>query len=510
MTTLLGEMKETNTALLGEMKEMNTAMKGMNKTLLKPSAVASGTYYERLDDVWEFELKECEGDFEESNFQPNGGCPEDIQAVWKAHSDSDAAKKSTNTMTPTRSNTKPRFNQGSSLSEEGSLHDSGVSSHSSNRGSRCESSSKASSTTARNDHNMAKAAQHVFGGTRKASIAHLFPPASPVCQEFYENMLACIYGPLDKMSENYRDRGTVMTFVKALSDCMQNKLALPDNHAPFYDEEMDQGTLILVPILKKRKALNWKKDDGYNVLVIADSSKTYRFCDMDHNKLPLTASKDDIEVASQFVTECIRSLGYSLANHEFEPLKCRDRTDRFKNVKKSQARETNFQAKVKAMETLKSLITDSGHKVLTPKLKMRISTDGRVDDDEVPLLLKIDFGDIPHFRCPHPMLLGFKAAVCLHKYAATSHFSVYQETSKVNVQEYVEQRGSMMLLPACGDPMEIHSCGTTVNDSDREEVGNSATDSPNTSEVFGPCVPTSVPLEITVPAEIPRVVSPER
>jgi hypothetical protein len=471
----------------------------MNKNISKPTAVGSGTYFECLVDVWEFEMKECKGDFHNSSFQPNGGCPDYMKAILKSRADIQTVNSSASPhLTPTRRSTRNELNESTSLS---SINDSSSAGGNSARSrSSRESSSRTTSTTTRNERNVAKPTRHVFGA-KNASVAHLFPPKSPVCQEFYENILPCICGPLDKIDEfetlknEIGERDAVMTPVRAISECMQNELALPENHAPFYDEEKDQGTLILVPILKMKEALNWKKDQGYSVLVMADSSKTYQFCDMNHTKLPLTASAEDIETATQYVTDCMLSLGYSLVKHNFEPLNNPQREGRFDgSTKIIENRVKCFSVKVDAMQTLKKLITFKCNKVLTPKLKMKLRGDSCIDKDKVPKLLKIDFGNIPHFRCPHPMLLGFKAGVGLHKYCATLNPSQYEsEDVDRDVDEYVKMRGSMMLLPSCGDPLDVLSCGN--RDSDYEEVGTSS---------------ASAPLEITVPAETTNVATSEK
>ena len=99
------------------------------------------------------------------------------------------------------------------------------------------------------------------------------------------------------------------------------------------------------------------------------------------------------------------------------------------------------------MKVLKDLIEENDNKVLTPKL---------VENLDNIRLLKIDLGDIPHFKVPHPLLLGFKTAICLHKFAACMNPTLY-ESKEHDVKEYVKKSGSMMLVHGCGE-LDLSPC----------------------------------------------------
>ena len=129
---------------------------------------------------------------------------------------------------------------------------------------------------------------------------------------------------------------------------------------------------------------------------------------------------------------------------------------------------------------LKKLISANGNQVLAPELKREYS-DG---SSNFPLLLKIDFGDIPHCRIPHPLLLGNKAAICMHKYAATANPNSYQSTNHCNVKEYAKMKGSMMLRPACGDLSKFKIQASAEDDemSDLKSLESSVADESDSSD----------------------------
>jgi hypothetical protein len=290
-------------------------------------------------------------------------------------------------------------------------------------------------------------------------------------------------------AEEKGEREATMILIRAIADCELNKIALPVNHAPFFDEDMNQGTLLFIPIMETGSVLDWKKGDSYSVLVVADSVRTYHFCEMDSRNVTAEAKPEDIVMATQFVTDCILGLGDSLASHSFEPITKGTRTDRFSG-KNADNRQEWFNEKVEATKTLKNCIKGKQRKVLIPAER----------DFSKVQLLKIDFGNISGVRPPDPLLLGLKSGLGLQKYAATRHPTMYKsETiSAKDCSEYAESRGSMMLAPACGesDYLFAHQDGVVESD-EASSCGSASSESSEGRDVATAGMSTP-PREITV------------
>jgi hypothetical protein len=482
----------------GMQETMQEGFKGMQETMDKPAKVASGQFYASITDLWDFELKSCRGDFK-SDFQCTAR-PDYIDAVLEQQIQNERLLPKSvdgqlnNLTTPPRSNTTSSQQSGNA-----------------SRGFSPSSSGSSTNTRAHQEEGRS-GTEHVFGGSKKPSKAHLAPPKSPVCQEFYENLLPAICGDLEsfekfqELKKAHGERFAQMVLIRAIANSSMNKITLPDKHAPYFDEDMDHGTLVLIPICKKEEALNWNKGKNYSILAIADSKKTYRFCDMDHNKLPSTASENEIKIATEFVTDCILSLGYSLANHDFDALNDPDGA-RFTGHRNAKTYSDAFRAKVKSTRILKQLIEYNDNRVLTPKMKDSIGGEG----EQQLRFLKIDLGDIPHFSLPHPFSLGIKSGLCLHKHATKSNYNLYKSDENIDLEKYVGEKGSMMLVPGCG-VLENNSSGTAT-DSVCDEWDYDDDDDVSEEEVFATewsiCDEPTLPREIIV-VSAPHVVTPEK
>ena len=488
--------------LLKQLLEQQSQLLGQQSQLLeqqsKPEKVVSGSYYAVIDDIFNFQLQPLSGRAFTDDYQREN-CPDYIVAILRQRiltEGIDLPILENIGVTTNGTTSGQHFTFGDGLTPRSSNGGSGVgrsSSSLSQHSSRTSRTSGTSSTRSKNSKGNGDGAEtndHIFGGKTKPSKAHLWPPKNPVCQEFYDDpaSLGLICGNLENfdlfqsLQEKVGEREAIMVLVRALADLRENKIFLPELHAPFYDEDLDKGTLLIIPIMSLQAAVNWNKGEPYSVLVIADSVRTYNFCNMDYMKLPLTASPSDLTIATSFVTECIHSLGYSLMNHKFDALSDDlDREDRYKPGGKGspEQKKASFQSKANTTLILQKLINENGYKVLAPEPK-REYNDG---SSKIPRLLKIDFGDIANCRIPHPLMLGKKAGICMHKYAATANPNAYQAKNR-NVQEYTKMKGSMMLRPACGDPSKI-SVQTWAEDdemSDLKTLESSVADSSDASD----------------------------
>jgi len=139
------------------------------------------------------------------------------------------------------------------------------------------------------------------------------------------------------------------------------------------------------------------------------------------------------------------------------------------------------------------------------------------DGDDEMRLLKIDLGELPGLRIPHPLLLGLKSGICLHKHAATANPTVYEsdEHNAAFCQEYAKKKGSMMLLPACGEPQEDIFGEPAFVDRDDGDVisaeGWSAFDSQESSIAKDRSLDSESVCSATPPREITvsRIITPE-
>ena len=474
---LLKQILEQQSKLLEQQSKPEKVVSGLLKQLLeqqsqlleqqsKPEKVVSGSYYSVIDDIFNFQLQPLSGRAFTDDYQRKN-CPDYIVAILRQRILTERIDLPIldNIGVTTKGTTSGQhFTFDESLTPRSSNGGIGVgrssstlSQHSS-RTSRTSSTSSTRSKNSKGNGDGAETNDHIFGGKTKPSKAHLWPPKNPVCQEFYDDpaSLELICGNLENfdlfqsLQQVVGEREATMVLVRALADLRENKIFLPELHAPFYDEDLDKGTLLVIPIMSLQEAVDWNKGEPYSVLVVADSVRTYNFCCMDYMKLPLTALPSDLTIATSFVTECIHSLGYSLMNNEFDALSDPEREGRFKPGGKGSPEQKNapFQSKVNMTLILQQLIGENG--ILAPEPK-REYNDG---SSKFPRLLKINFGDIAHCRIPHPLLLGNKAGICMHEYAARANPNAYQSNDH-NVQEYTKMKGSMMLRHACGDPSKI-------------------------------------------------------
>ena len=492
---LLEQQSQHTKQLLEQQSQHTKLLEQLLEQQSKPEKVVSGSYYAVIDDIFNFQLQPLSGRAFTDDYQREN-CPDYIVAILRQRILTERIDLPIleNIGVTTKGTTSGQhFTFAENLTPRSSNGGIGVgrsSSTLSQHSSRTSRTSSTSSTRSKNSNgDGAETNDHIFGGKTKPSKAHLWPPKNPVCQEFYDDpaSLELICGNLENfdlfqsLQEKVGEREATMVLVRALADLRENKIFLPEQHAPFYDEDLDKGTLLVIPIMSLQAAVNWNKGEPYSVLVIADSVRTYNFCSMDYMKLPLTASPSDLTIATSFVTECIHSLGYSLMNHKFDALSDSKREGRFKPGGKGspEQKKASFQSKVDMTLILQQLIGENGDKILAPEPK-REYNDG---SSKFPRLLKINFGDIAHYRIPHPLVLGKKAGICMHKYAATANPNAYQSNDR-NVQEYTKMKGSMMLRPACGDPSKIIVQTWAEDDemSDRKTLESSVADSSDASD----------------------------
>jgi len=275
----------------------------------------SGTYYTKLDGVWEFEMKACRGDFEtmpryrtepppylepilrarindenidlkEDNVEHLSGmavsgknssisCDTRDCSEEKKGNDDDKVQLST----PKRRNSDASFNNGSgdqSNAKNNASRKNSQNSRSSNGGGS-EESTLTNEGSRRSSNGKGKEIEHIFGGEKEGSYAHLFPPKAPACREFFEYPFPFIFGPLEdfdlfqRLRAEVGEREATMVLIRAISDCEMNKIPLPVDHASYFDDDLDQGTLLLIPIISTEEALGWQKGQGYSILVVANS-----------------------------------------------------------------------------------------------------------------------------------------------------------------------------------------------------------------------------------------------
>mmetsp|Transcript_46788 Transcript_46788/g.53098 ORF Transcript_46788/g.53098 Transcript_46788/m.53098 type:complete len:557 (-) Transcript_46788:257-1927(-) len=517
------------TELSGGMKKLNEGVGNLLRKQARPENIYSGTYFDTIDDVLKFDLESCKNVPAQRDDIPSYVPAlltskileyEQKKLEEEEKKEKEDAKKKGSTTPQTKNGISSPTHQIPIVDDNGSVT-SGLSNTSSKRSRRSmrerQKAADSQTTGTRNTDSgddRGRKGKHIFGGARpgevKCSNAHLIPK-SHICQQFYENSLRSSCGPYTKHPifkdavTKFGKTGATMIFTRAMSDSAMNKIDLPIDHASFFDEEMKEGTVLIIPIMTREEAHKWEKGEGYSVLIVADSAKSYRYCDMDVMLMTSEATPVEVSIAATFLADATKNLAHSLTTDNFEALTDPKRTDRFDKDKD----QNHFEKKVKSTEQLRDMIKNKDHQVLIPMLKKN-----EAGEQKSVRLLKIDLASMASGRRPNPVYLVNKASICAHKYAGKSNYSKYasERFPEKDCEAYVKETDSMMLLPACGKPPEDPVFHQDDGDVASQEEGSSMFDSLESSWDCNGDIDTEFVGRQTIPKEIrvTTIVTPEK
>ena len=148
------------------------------------------------------------------------------------------------------------------------------------------------------------------GETQEISKAHAFPKDKD-CNLYWWPMLRIVTG-IDSTDLNR----SALDKVAAMKT---NKIVFPGPHNHIYDD-LKKGVVCTIPIFgsMEEMATEWRYGEGYEMLIVCDSAKTYRALQiMDDRSFPhiTVASPKDVADATSLVAEMMKVMADSLVSN---------------------------------------------------------------------------------------------------------------------------------------------------------------------------------------------------
>jgi hypothetical protein len=260
-------------------------------------------------------------------------------------------------------------------------------------------------------------------------------PKSKTCRPFYGPVAEIATG-LNLSGDNDADRqkkwskllrgGQTLDghgFV-GLEKRAENFVVVHTYHQDIYDT-LENGVLAIIPICSAEFSRGWQQGGNYNLLVVADTSETYRLINISRGTVSSTfhheASCEDITEATKFLGICIKALAEILAsdsNMLLDPMEeflkaCHDEEHK---AESNELRKI-MRDKLEVLQSLRTSLSGSGE-VEVPTVKPNIAGKVVLKIDmkkymEISGVNKMDSSVYP-YPDPDPWLVGMKAAINIY------------------------------------------------------------------------------------------------